>query len=81
MSMKPNLTKYTDDEILLIGRQCIELINKGKVKEADLLSLQIPIMPLSAEIEKNDIGIKALIETGVNLSEAVEEYGMQWLEE
>ncbi len=76
-----NLTKYTEEEILAIGKQCIALIQEGKEEEADILSLQVPIMPLSAEIEKNDIGIKALIATGVNLSDAVEEYGLQWLEE
>ncbi len=45
------------------------------------VQLEIPILPGLANNLKQRYGIKAVIESGINLSEAVKYYGKEWLEE
>ncbi len=80
MSMQPNLTKYTIEEIKLTLEQIDELENQGKDEEADALSLRcIPMNADRANILKQSLGIDYLIENEVNLSKAVEKFGENWL--
>ncbi len=82
MSAQPNLTKYTIEEIGITLKKVKELEKKGKNEEALNLGLRcIPMNPTRAEILKQSVGLDYLIMKEVNLSEVVEEYGEEWLEE
>ncbi len=81
LPIQPNLTKYTLDEACGLADKYLSLLDEGKEDEAEQFALNIPIAPFTAQIEKERIGIKALIESGINLSRAVEEYGESWLKE
>jgi hypothetical protein len=69
----------TLQEKLKTGMKCFELKDQGKFKEADELHKQIPIPPYLAMFYKKYMGIDALVDTGWNLWEAVEEYGPEFL--
>jgi hypothetical protein len=56
-----------------------ELEKQGKYEEAEQLKKQIPIAPYLLKFYKDHLGLDALLKTGWNLSEAVEEYGPDWL--
>ena len=75
--MEPNLREYTVLEAADLGYKWMDLEEQGKYEEAEKVHLEIPILPGLA----NNYGIKAVIESGINLSEAVKYYGKEWLEE
>ncbi len=77
---KPNLKRYSEEEIKEICRQASKLFEEGRTDEADELISELPLLWQSAEILKELIGIEAMIESGANLSEAVDHFGYQWLE-
>lgn len=79
--MEPNLREYTILEAADLGYKWIELKEQGKFEEAEKVRLEIPLIPGIANNYKEQYGIKALIESGINLSEAVKYYGKEWLEE
>ncbi len=79
--MEPNLREYTILEAADLGYKWMELREQGKFEEAEKVRLEIPLIPGIANNYKEQYGIKALIESGVNLSEAVKYYGKEWLEE
>lgn len=79
--MEPNLREYTVFEVADLGDKWIELKEQGKFEEAEKVRLEIPLIPGIANNYKEQYGIKALIESGINLSEAVKYYGKEWLEE
>lgn len=79
--MKPNLREYTVLEAVDLGNKWLELKEQGRYEEAEKYRLEIPLIPGIANNLKERIGIKALIESGLNLSEAVKYYGREWLEE
>ncbi len=82
MSIQANLTKYTKEEIFENAVKIVKLQREGKIDEADdLTSLLIPLSPSAANNLKNYYGIEKLIDSGMNLSKAVEEFSMKWLEE
>jgi hypothetical protein len=66
-------------EKLQIGVKGRELRKQGKIEEAEELEKQIPMAPYLARFYKKHLGIDALLKTGWNLSEAVEEYGPEFL--
>jgi hypothetical protein len=66
-------------EKLQIGMKCFELEDQGKMKEAEELHRQIPIPPYLARFYKKHLGLEALLDSGWNLWEAVEEYGPEFL--
>jgi hypothetical protein len=68
-------------EKLHIGAQGHELRKQGKFEEAEELEKQIPMAPYLARFYKKHMGLEALLKTGWNLSEAVEEYGPEFLSE
>ena len=79
--MEPNLREYRVFEVADLGDKWIELKEQGKFEEAEKVRLEIPLIPGIANNYKEQYGIKALIESGINLSEAVKYYGKEWLEE
>ncbi|MDR2759046.1 MAG: hypothetical protein LBB78_06680 [Spirochaetaceae bacterium] len=66
-------------EKLQIGVKSRELRQQGKIEEADKLEKQIPMAPYLAKFYKKHLGLDALLKTGWNLSEAVEEYGPEFI--
>lgn len=79
--MEPNLREYTVLEAADLGHKWLELEEQGNHEEAEKYRLEIPLIPGLANNLKARMGIKALIETGINLSEAVKYYGQDWLKE
>ncbi|MDR2049929.1 MAG: hypothetical protein LBP69_10800 [Treponema sp.] len=66
-------------EKLQIGMTSIALKKEGKLAEAEKVHNQIPMAPYLAKFYKKHLGLDALLKTGWNLSEAVEEYGPEFL--
>ncbi len=77
--MQPNLREYSIEEAGNLGIQWMELEEQGRFEEAEAVLNETPITPGMAQQLKEDMGIEALIATGVNLSRAVKEYGTNWL--
>jgi hypothetical protein len=73
----PQAQTMTLHEKLQIGMECIELEKEGK--EAKKLHNKIPMAPYLAKFFKDHLGLDALLKTGWNLSEAVAEYGPEFL--
>ncbi len=78
--MEPNLREYTLFEVADLGDKWLELQEQGKYEEAEKIRLEIPLIPGIANNYKERFGIKNLIDTGINLSEAVKYYGKEWLD-
>lgn len=76
---KPFLKRWSDEEIREILHQAYEASERGDQKEYDRLAYLIPIIPGSADDLKRYMGIEALIASGLNLIDAVEAYGEDWL--
>ncbi|MDR0637706.1 MAG: hypothetical protein LBG27_02185 [Spirochaetaceae bacterium] len=66
-------------EKLQIGVKGNELRKQGKIEEAEELEKQIPLAPYLARFYKKHLGLEALLQSGWNLWEAVEEYGPEFL--
>lgn len=79
IACKPYIKYYSEDEIMEMGFKVVELLKLGKEDESDNLLKEIPLLPKSAQIMKKLYGAKHMIESGVNLYEAVQEYGWDWL--
>lgn len=77
---EPNLRRFTEQEINDMTLRACQLINEGRIDEADEVINKIPLHWKSAKILKEMVGVEAMIESGTNLSEAVDHYGTQWLE-
>ena len=77
---EPNLKRYTPEEKMEIFMRAFALLEEGKEEEATEVLHEAPLDWRSAKILKNMIGIDAMIADNVNLSEAVDHYGMAWLE-
>ena len=76
---KPFLKKYSQDERFEIVDKAIEALDRGDEDEYDRYCLMLPVNPASANDLKKSVGIEALIASGINLVEAVEAYGEEWL--
>ena len=79
--MQPNLREYSTTEAADLGHKWWELVEAGRHEEAEKVKLELPLMAGIANNYKQRYGIRALIDAGVNLSEAVKEYGNDWLEQ
>ena len=77
---EPNLKHFTKEEINEMVLQVGKLFKEGRKEEADDLINVIPLHWKSAQMLKEMVGIDAMIESGTNLSEAVDHFGMAWLE-
>jgi hypothetical protein len=75
----PEMQTMTLDEKLDIGVKVAELYNQGRDEEADKLNRTIPLAPFLAKFYKDHFGLDQLLESGFNLSEAVEEYGPSFI--
>ena len=69
----------TLDEKLAIGHKAIALKQAGDREGYDRLMMTIPMPPYLAKVYKEKVGVKELIESGWNLSEAEAEFGPNWL--
>ncbi len=79
--MEPNLRVFTDEEHENIMQEIYILDAQGRLDEAMALRSVLPMAAMAANHYKKQMGIKALIESGANLSRAVERYGEDWLKE
>lgn len=77
---EPNLKRYTEAEIDEMLDRFAEFLVSGKKEEADKVMHMIPLAPKDAKVLKELIGVDKMIAQGINLSEAVEAYGHEWLE-
>lgn len=77
---EPNLKKYTEAEIDEMMDKYEHLLVANEKAEAEKIMYMIPLAPKDAQILKELIGIDKMIAQGLNLSEAVEAYGHEWLE-
>jgi hypothetical protein len=69
----------TLSEKLDIVMKSIELEKQGKLEEAARVRKQAPLQPYLAKFYKDHLGLKALLQSGWNLSEAEAEFGSAWL--
>ena len=76
---QPFMKKLTEQESDEILRQAMEAVERGDDDEYDRLCYMLPVNPESANDLKKSIGIEALIASGINLIDAVEAYGEDWL--
>lgn len=77
---EPNLRVFSKEEIEELLDRIGECVLNGNDEEVDRLIDILPLKPSTADYLKKDIGLQALIEEGCNLSEAVREFGPEWLE-
>lgn len=77
--LKPNLRRFTEEELDAIDAEAQAAIASGDDAAFDKAIQKYPMMPILANDFKVRHGIEWLIKTGANLSEAVEEYGEEWL--
>jgi hypothetical protein len=69
----------TLDEKLAISNKAFRLMDAGDEEGGIRLMKTAPLPPYLAKIYKEKIGVKQLIESGWNLSEAEAEFGRDWL--
>ena len=69
----------TLDEKLAIACKAAELRKAGDNEGANRLLRTAPLPPYLAKIYKEKVGVKHLINSGWNLSEAEAEFGADWL--
>jgi hypothetical protein len=69
----------TLDEKLAISCKAAELWKAGDDEGASRLIRTAPMPPYLAKVYKEKVGVKQLIESGWNLSEAEAEFGSDWL--
>jgi hypothetical protein len=75
----PQAQTMTLDEKLAIGCKAAELRKAGDEEGSSRLIRSMPMPPYLAKIYKEKVGVKQLIESGWNLSEAEAEFGSDWL--
>ena len=77
---EPNLKRFSEQELHEMELEACNLINAGRMAEADIIINKMPLSWQTAKILKEMVGIEAMIESGTNLSAAVDHFGMEWLE-
>ena len=72
---------WTLHEKLQVSAKAIEMEKAGEIGEEECRRIMktIPMTPYLAKIAKEYFGADYLIKSGLNLSEADEEYGSDWL--
>jgi hypothetical protein len=73
------LETMTLDEKLAISNRAFELINAGNEEAGRRLLRTAPRPPYLAKIFKEKVGVKPLLDSGWNLSEAEAKFGPNWL--
>ncbi|MCL2762995.1 MAG: hypothetical protein FWD36_07320 [Treponema sp.] len=69
----------TLDEKLAISNKAFTLLHAGDKEGFSRLIRTAPLPPYLAKVYKEKVGVKQLIESGWNLSEAEAEFGHDWL--
>ena len=69
----------TIEEKLSISNKAIAMIQAGDEEGGRRLLRTAPMPPYLAKIYKEKVGVKPLLESGWNLSEAEAEFGPDWL--
>ena len=77
--MKNNST-MTLEEKLKILEQVRQLESEGRIEEATILNMTVPLPPHIAKAAKEVFGAEYVKKAGFNLVEAEAEYGKGWLE-
>ncbi len=72
---------FSMDERMEILEQGIDAYDAGDRKKALAILIQVPLKPGIANAIKSVYGVKYLVDGGFDLSEAIEEYGKDWLDE
>jgi hypothetical protein len=75
----PQTQTMTLDEKLAISNKALDLLEAGGKEGYMRLIKTAPMPSYLAKIYKEKIGLKQLIESGWNLSEAEAEFGPGWL--
>jgi hypothetical protein len=75
----PQAQTMTDEEKVDKAYQSCLLKQAGDIDGASRLLRSIPMPPYLAKVYKEKVGVKELIESGWNLSEAEAEFGENWL--
>jgi len=75
----PQIQTMTLDEKFAIINKSTALKNAGDEEGASRLLRTMPLPPYLAKVYKEKVGVKELIESGWNLSEAEAEFGEDWL--
>jgi hypothetical protein len=75
----PNGQMMTDEEKVDRAYQSALLSQAGDEEGASRLLRSIPMPPYLAKVYKEKVGVKELIESGWNLSEAEAKFGPNWL--
>ena len=75
----PQTQTMTLDEKLAISNRAIALSKAGDEEGYMRLMKTTPLPPYLAKVYKEKVGVKELIESGWNLSEAEAEFGTDWL--
>ncbi len=78
-SPQPFLKRLSPEELQELLYKAVAAAERGDDDEYDRLCYMVPINPASANDLKRYMGIEALIATGINLIEAVDAYGEEWL--
>ena len=76
---KPILTKVSDEEYDVLLDEAMAVLEKDGQDAYYLALKKLPIMPCLADDLKRSIGIRGMVEEGINLSRAVDAYGEEWL--
>jgi len=75
----PQTQTMTLEEKLDIACRSVALRQAGDEEGASRLLRTMPMPPYLAKVYKEKVGVKELIESGWNLSEAEAEFGKNWL--
>jgi hypothetical protein len=75
----PQAQTMTIEEKLAISNKAFTLLEAGDEEGFSRLMKTAPLPPYLAKVYKEKVGIKQLIESGWNLSEAEAEFGPGWL--
>jgi hypothetical protein len=74
-----NMKTMTLDEKLNTIVKNVELEKQGRFGEAKRVRRQAPLAPYLAKFYKEHLGLDNLLKAGFNLSEAVAEYGSDFI--
>jgi hypothetical protein len=75
----PQAQTMTLDEKLALSGKAAALWDAGDREGFSRLIRSMPMPPYLAKVYKEKVGVKPLIESGWNLSEAEAEFGPDWL--
>jgi len=75
----PQAQTMTLDEKLALSNKACLLRQAGDEEGYSRITRSIPMPPYLAKVYKEKVGVKELIESGWNLSEAEAEFGENWL--